>query len=330
MNASREVEEYLTSNQWLQPHENANIHRLDGGVSNNVWKITTERGSWVMKQALPKLMVEADWFADVARIEREQSAMLILAPMLTEGVIPKVVFQDQANHIYMMKAASDKSRSWKSLLMEGSFDSSVAFQAGRMLQHMHVKSGALSPEQIEVLQDLTFFKQLRIDPFHLHVAERYPELRHRIQLIVEELTTPSLRSSLVHGDYSPKNILVAPGEPIVVLDFEVSHWGNPVFDVAFCLSHLLLKGWGLDRRQDAWKMIDSFLEGYDLNNTGLAAHTGILLLSRLDGKSPVDYVRNEALRRTIRETAFEWIKERPRQAEMRKQMKEKMMKSSSK
>ena len=51
---------------------------------------------------------------------------------------------------------------------------------------------------------------------------------------------PRTKRALVHGDVSPKNILVGPRGP-VFLDAECAWYGDPAFDLAFCLNHLLLK-----------------------------------------------------------------------------------------
>ena len=45
---------------------------------------------------------------------------------------------------------------------------------------------------------------------------------------------------LVLGDYAPKNLLAYP-DGVFVIDLEVAHLGAPAFDVAFLLTHLVLK-----------------------------------------------------------------------------------------
>ena len=52
--------------------------------------------------------------------------------------------------------------------------------------------------------------------------------------------TGDMRLVMVHGDVSPKNILLGPGGP-VFLDAECACIGDPAFDLAFCLNHMLLK-----------------------------------------------------------------------------------------
>src|SRR5690606_30916798 len=116
----------------------------------------------------------------------------------------------------------------------------TARKVGTLLRTIHESRAHLLPGEVESLRDLKFFRELRIEPFYLHLAERYPQLRIHIEPLVEDLTQK--QQCLVHGDFSPKNVLVDPNGNIIILDFEVGHWGNPVFDVAFLTTHLLLKG----------------------------------------------------------------------------------------
>ncbi len=86
--------------------------------------------------------------------------------------------------------------------------------------------------------DIEAFDQLRVDPYHRAVMRRWPSLAGPIGAYAEELL--ATRVCLVHGDFSPKNVLVGP-DSLWVIDFEVAHVGDPVFDPAFMLNHLMLK-----------------------------------------------------------------------------------------
>ena len=49
---------------------------------------------WVMKQALAKLRVKADWFSDPLRIHREALALRELVALAPAGSVPSLVFDD--------------------------------------------------------------------------------------------------------------------------------------------------------------------------------------------------------------------------------------------
>ncbi len=189
--------------------------------------------------------------------------------------------------------------------MGGHFDPQTAGIAGDMLKTIHQESAARAEEVRPRFDDITFFDELRIDPFHRYLMEQYPGLTPEIQRLVDQLVNH--RTCLTHGDYSPKNILIADDGDLILLDFEVAHWGNPVFDLAYCVGHLMLKGWALHREPESADLINQFLESYGLETDPLLPHLGLLLLARLDGKSTVDYVTDDMLRARIRSVAQSWI-----------------------
>lgn len=305
LHTSEEVRQYVIAAGMVDPSEDIIVEALKGGVSCLVWKIITSETRFVLKQALAKLNVQADWYSDVERIEREEAAMRFLMPLLPESSIPQIMFEDDKEHLYIMACAPEGASNWKSLLMAGQFSPAVARNTGALLRQMHINSRTAEGEQIDVFRDISYFQQLRIEPFYVQLKQRYPQLEVAIDRFTNELTTDS--SCLVHGDFSPKNMLVDASDDIILLDYEVSHWGNPVFDVAFLLTHLLLKGWGLRRERDSYLLIQAFLTEYQLETKHLLPHVGLLLLARLDGKSPVDYIKDEKLKHKIRSHAFEWI-----------------------
>ena len=303
-----DVKTYLIDSGIADVVDEPVIEQLTGGVSSSTWKINLKHNHWVIKQALAKLKVEAEWYSDVERIHREHEVMEALEVIVPAGKIPKVLYKDYNNHIYMMTCAEGKIQTWKEVLMEGDFLTLYADNAAAFLSDMHEKSNRLYFYEIEKLKDQKYFRQLRIDPFHNFLIEKYPWLTTPIQQLIAELTLN--KTCLVHGDFSPKNMLVMEIGKLMVIDFEVAHWGNPVFDVAYCLGHLLLKGWYLDKKNEILELIESFLSSYNQKVYHLIPHLGLMLLARIDGKSPVNYIKEEDLKNEIRKIAFQWIEKR--------------------
>jgi 5-methylthioribose kinase len=160
------------------------------------------------------------------------------------------------------------------------------------------------------------FDVLRLEPYYRTAALRKPELSAQILPLVEELS--SHRVCLVHGDFSPKNILVDPtagGLALWVIDFEVAHQGDPVFDLAFMVSHLTLKA----IHQPAWARLydaclSDFVEAYvrevesadpsarsalTPRPSSLLTHVGALLVARVVGRSPAEYLTAEQQDHTL-------------------------------
>lgn len=288
---------YLEKWGWPGARE-AVIEPLGGGVSNTVLLASTADGRIVCKQALEKLRVKADWRSRADRTLREADAIQAIAPLLPPGAVPKIVFIDRPNCIYAMEAAPHGATDWKTALLRGQADPAIAAAAGRILGGM-IRATFQNPEWERRFGDQTVFDELRLDPYYRFTAERHPDCAAHFNSLLD-----SRRVSLVHGDWSPKNILVA-GDVVTAIDFEVVHYGDPCFDTGFLLCHLLLKSIYLPgHAKEFQRCAAAFWEALDLQNEwiwpGTAAHLGGLLLARADGKSPAEYLKDaerEELRR---------------------------------
>lgn len=285
---------------------------LGGGISNHVVLIETPEQRFVLKQSLAKLRVEQDWFSGRERVFREAEALRRLAPLLPRGSVPDVLFEDRENFAFAMTAASAGAATWKSQLLDGDLSSGVAETIARIHGSIMMLSWE-SPEWDAVFGDLTAFEQLRLSPYYESTAARYPELKVFFDAALSRCRTE--RRCLVHGDWSPKNLMVH-GNAVTAIDFEVIHFGDPAFDTAFLLNHLLLKAFYKPERgqgylalaEHYWNVLHGMIP--DENGWLEAAtlqHLPLLMLARMDGKSPVEYITDEKLKGRIREFARDVI-----------------------
>jgi phosphoglycerate dehydrogenase-like enzyme/aminoglycoside phosphotransferase (APT) family kinase protein len=265
---------------------------LDGGVASDIRVIDGPNGKEVVKKALAKLRVAADWFSDPARSATEVAAIDAFAELLGPGHVPEILWTKPDQNVFAMRLIDPRLRNWKQDLLQGHADAATAQAAGALLGKVH--KGSSEHEAIRHrFADQTYFHELRIEPFFLRVAERMPAYGDAIRAVVDDMS--ERRTALVHGDFSPKNIL-ADGSDVVILDFEVAHWGDPRFDVGFCLSHLVLKAMREQASRQAFQaLIQSFLSGYrgtglPILDLDLIKVTGCLMLARIEGSSPVDYL----------------------------------------
>ena len=284
------------------------ITELGGGVSNTVLLVQAGPRRFVLKQALGKLRVQADWFSDRGRAFRESTAMRWLAPHLPPDSVPEILFEDRENGLFAMTAAPAEAETWKDLLMRGDASAPVAEAVARMLAAM-VSASWRNPEAERLFGDQTVFDQLRLDPYYRTTAARHPDLRPQFDRLLRE--SSARRVSLVHGDWSPKNFLAGPSG-VMAIDFEVIHFGDPSFDSAFLLNHLLLKSFYMPRwsTQLAW-LARRFWEVYCAGlppgcgwiEPATLSHLGCLLLARIDGKSPAEYITERVLQERVRQFA---------------------------
>jgi len=268
---------------------------LEGGVASDVVIVQEDGREIVIKQALPKLRVAADWHSDPERSATEVQALRTAAELLGAEVVPKVLWVDAPNHRFAMERVDPRLRSWRSRLEEGTLDNRTAVRAATLLAELHVRSAGRS-DLAAPFANRVFFEQLRIQPFFQRSAERNPEISGALKAVIARLRAPG--TALVHGDYSPKNILAREAR-VAIIDWEVAHWGDPRFDCAFCLSHLLLGGWRLSTSTRQFRELAlSFAETYVIagprgcDDAQLVMLLGALLLARIDGDFPVDYLRD--------------------------------------
>jgi hypothetical protein len=292
------------------------VTALGGGVSNTVLLAESRGERVVVKQSLGKLRVEQDWFSERSRIFREAAALRMLAVLLPEGSIPTVLSEDRANYAFVMTAAPAAARTWKSLLFDGVLREETAERVARILGAMIARTWK-SSEFESVFGDQTVFDQLRIDPYYRTTALRHPDLASYFHRLID--LSCRRRVSLVHGDWSPKNFLVDGGN-VMAIDFEVIHFGDPSFDAAFLLNHLLLKSYRLTQWRGRfqslalrfWETLLGALPGdSSWFEQATIAHLGCLLLARIDGKSPAEYINGDALKETIRQRARDLIAQPP-------------------
>ena len=291
---------------------------LGGGVSNIVVRVGNlgETGDLVLKQSLPRLRVEQEWLADQERVHREAASLRYLADKLPRDALPQVIHEDPDNFLFVMTSAPRKGVNWKDALLAGEVDVGIASQVGAVIGTIHRLSwveGDDVPDELRQFADQHCFVQLRIDPYHRATATAHPDLAEVIETEAQRMLNKRL--ALVHGDYSPKNIIatgVGASAGAFLLDFEVVHLGNPVFDLAFMLNHLTLKAIhrpGLCRKYNA--AARAFWSAY-LDSVGqmvgdasrLERETlrqlGVLLLARIDGKSPAEYITDDREKRQAR------------------------------
>jgi len=265
---------------------------LPGGISSDICVVHAAGGDYVVKRALPKLRVEADWFADPGRSSIEVDGLRTIARLLGQQYAPRVLWADEAAHSFAMERIDASFENWKQQLLRGQVDTATASTAGRLLGELHSRS-ANDADIAARFANQENFVELRIRPFFERIAQRHTELAATIVETSERLL--SQRCAFVHGDFSPKNLLARRSE-LVILDCEVAHWGDPQFDVAFCAAHVILKA--LRRGAPIAALADverAFLTEYRRSgpaplDASLGRLVGCLLLARLDGDSPVDYL----------------------------------------
>jgi aminoglycoside phosphotransferase (APT) family kinase protein len=301
----------------VRPGESIRLTPLTGGVSSDISLVEAGERRFCVKRALPRLKVAALWEAPVGRNAAEAAWMRAVARWLPHAA-PHVLGEDaKAGWFAMDYLAPEDHPLWKAQLLAGIVEVDFAAAVGRDLAIIHARSAADPSIPAAFTNDDTF-EAIRIEPYlratgraHLKLASRFEELAG---------TTLKTKRALVHGDISPKNILQGPDGP-VFLDAECAWFGDPAFDLAFCLNHLLLKGAreGAERTRynSAFSALAAaYLAGVDWESAAeievrAAALLPALFLARVDGKSPVEYLTRESERAAVRRCAEPLVADPP-------------------
>jgi 5-methylthioribose kinase len=292
---------YLRQTNRIAPGERPRIAILRGGVSNRTVWVERESGeAWVLKQALAKLRVPVDWFSSPERIHREALGLEWLARLAPPGRITPLLFEDRERYLLAMQAVPQPHQNWKTMLLAGRVCPDRFRQFATLLATIHREAYGRA-DLAEVFGDRGFFESLRLEPYYGYSAQQAPDAAAFLRSLIRD--TLACRITLVHGDYSPKNVLIHEGR-LVLLDHEVIHFGDPAFDLGFSLTHFLSKAHHLLalRREFAsaaleyWRVYAQALGAsawaswaVDLEPRAVR-HTLACLLARTVGRSPLEYL----------------------------------------
>lgn len=296
----------LTADAMLAP--------LTGGVSCEVWRVRPDHLAPAVAQANPHgvvvkaplatLRTPALWQADVSRGFAE-SAALAWYGVQTPDAVPRMVWRHPIEPVLVLEAAPDTWREWRQEMLDASADSSEV-SADRLAQiGTHLGSSLATwhtvSQDTTVLPDVLItsdrLRTLRTDPFHRATANAVPEIFGELNALAKELE--SARTCLVHGDFSPKNVLVSASDAPFgawMLDAEVAHVGDPALDVAYLSTHLICKGVArpaiapaLDGARRAFESAYRSTSNL-VSNDRWSRHTGAILAARMRGVSRVSYL----------------------------------------
>jgi aminoglycoside phosphotransferase (APT) family kinase protein len=290
-------------NQKVVSGEEVRVTPLAGGVSSEIYLVEDGVRKLVVKKALPKLKVQDEWQADISRNQVEQKFIRYARAHVPQNVLPLVL--DEREHGYfVMEFLGEGFVTWKQQLLAGKFDINVARAAAQLLATIHRVSWSDPVAQQQFPTGDNFYA-LRVHPYLITTGTRNPSLRTHFEMEAKRLLAAQI--ALVHGDYSPKNVMIRE-ERLVLLDHEVAWFGDPAFDLAFLLNHLFLKSLILPDGEACLELTQTVWREY-FGNLGKEREPALqprvsrlllmLMLARIDGKSPVEYLAGKESEQTF-------------------------------
>lgn len=313
---SGDLDLFLRRHGLASPGEVAQWEPLAGGVSSEIWRVDLPGRRLCVKRALPRLKVRDVWEAPVSRNVFEWKWLRFAFQHEPDATPRPLAHDPQAGLFAMEFLEKERYPLWKEQLLGGDVRAAFAGAVGAVLARLH-NASANRPEVAADFDSLGNFQALRLEPYLVATASRHPALAPRLLHLAQLTASKSI--ALVHGDVSPKNILAGPKGP-VLLDAECAWYGDPAFDVAFCLNHLMLKTLiRPDRASELHKSFVNFVDAYfgiarfearaTLEGRAAALLPG-LMLARIDGKSPVEYLVDQSeAQEAVRRFTGRWLAE---------------------
>ncbi|SMY09747.1 phosphotransferase family protein [Flavimaricola marinus] len=293
------------------------VEQLTGGVASDIAKVILKDRTICVKFALRKLKVEEDWFAPVHRNKAEYAWLSAAAAIAPEAALQLHGRSEARNGFAMEFLDGPNQFLLKDALMQGPVPLGAAASVGGLVGRIHATSAKPGFDRT-AFANRADFDALRLDPYLRFTAARHPAAAGRIMQVLDGLY--EAETVLVHGDVSPKNIIMRGSVP-VILDAECATMGDASFDPAFCLNHLVLKAlYRSDARrtllEEAADFWDHYRDQIDWEDpAALASRVAILvpmlMLARVDGKSPVEYLTN-AQTEHVRSVALDLIHRPPK------------------
>ncbi|MGE5170512.1 MAG: phosphotransferase family protein [Rudaea sp.] len=305
--------EFLYAHGLARADERARFTPLAGGVSSEIWRVDLPGRSLCLKRALARLKVAQDWRAPIERNAYEW-AWLQFAATHRAHAVPQPIACDPDLGVFAMSWLDPADYPvFKRLLLDGVAAPGVAAEVAAIVAALHAASAADACIAQRFATD-AIFHAIRLEPYLLATARRHPDLGARLEGLAAR--TAATKRALVHGDVSPKNILLGPHGPVLI-DAECAWYGDPAFDAAFCLNHFLLKCLARpSSAADYLRCFAAFADAYLAGATWepraeiearIASLLPALFLARVDGKSPVEYVTSEGDRQRVRDVAMPLI-----------------------
>ncbi|WEK52670.1 MAG: phosphotransferase [Candidatus Kaistia colombiensis] len=305
----RELAAWLVHAGLVENTDSVVAEPLTGGVASDIWRVQAGGRTFAVKRALAKLRVARDWRAPVSRNGNEVE-WLLQAGRIVPDAVPHVLAHDADVGAFAMDFLRPEDHPvWKAELRAGRADPAFAAAVGRAIAAIHGAT-AHSAEIAARFDTDAIFHSIRLEPYLEATAEAHPDLAPQLMALSRD--TLATKVALVHGDVSPKNILVGPKGP-VFLDAECAWYGDPAFDLAFCLNHMLLKCLWVPASRAAYlasfdALACAYLDAVDWEpREKIEARVARLLpglfLARVDGKSPVEYITTDPDRDRVRRVA---------------------------
>lgn len=304
------LRQYLLEKGIIQGPEEYSFHYCKGGVSCTVALVHIGERIIILKQGLAKLRVQEEWECDPNRMYIEQRCNQIYHQFVPECA-PEVYFYDEENYIYGREAVPEDWHTWKEELIQGVLNFNISEQAISALVTVHNHCAGNTEIQREFWNKDIFYS-LRVSPYIEFIVSKYPQLQSRATEVIQLLMDNAI--TLVHGDFSPKNIMT-DGTKIQILDYEVAHFGHPAFDLAFFSTHFILKAiknkqWSsaymnmLECMLDAYFFKEQYMDSRKLRKDFLQI-LPFMILARVDGKSPAEYIKEQVDKDRLRTIAFQ-------------------------
>lgn len=228
-----ELSEHLSSSTGV-PHSVTGVVRLAGGVSHETWSFDAFRDDskggvepFILRLDLDSVVLGAD----------TASEFNVLTELHRLGIpVPKPHSRSHSRHLRAGFLISERLKGTdlrKALASTSSPGRSTGEDCVEVLARIHDTETVNSVRHLgELRENLEIYVERWLGQAHVG-ADRLPIIPAAVDWLQRNFSAPH-RETLVHGDFKANNILMCDGRPFV-LDWELTHIGDPLEDLAWTL-----------------------------------------------------------------------------------------------
>ena len=231
-----------------------------GGLLNHVLKIECGQRAWFLKQYLDKNVSSV--FAPPPNPKADRAELAYQVQMMAHRYAPELVPQvwlDEVSFTLIVEGIANP-RELIHYFAAGELRKPALVQMAQVLGHLHQQ---------------TFNRPICAEPPYRNEAFRDYKLGLQYDQIaaqMDRVTAAAIRDlaaryreqqfCVLHGDPNSRNVILNQTTGRVgIIDFEQSHVGNPVYDLAYILSEVCISGLFF-QRPDLGEVVAAFLDEY--------------------------------------------------------------------
>ena len=212
---------------------------LGGGISSGIYRVDLRSGSYCVKQALPQFKVAKEWTVPVERVFSEIDYLRTVGADCARLRAARAWRRTMRRKSFVMEFLGPEFRNWKAQLLGRRSRCADSESRWASCSAESIRQPPAAPELADRFATDDNFYAIRLEPYLVETSRVHPQLRRRAPR-AGHCARPRRGACSCTATSARRTSSLGPNGP-VFLDAECAWFGDPAFDLAFCLNHFLLK-----------------------------------------------------------------------------------------